>query len=193
MTELENGNELTAPPGMQGFEVEKPKIPSHPLPVFFFHLIFKILSFGVYLFASFIIPDSYVIPFIICVLLLSFDLWTTKNVTGRLLVGLRWWNEVKEDGTNVWIFESLEQESLINPFESKLFWISLFIPPVAWFLLGIFQILTPNRFNWAILCALGVSLTVSNVIGYIKCARDARSKLKQMTTEFVVTQAMNRL
>ena len=24
----------------------------------------------------------------------------------RLLVGLRWWNEVKDDGENVWIFES---------------------------------------------------------------------------------------
>ena len=23
-----------------------------------------------------------------------------------LLVGLRWWNEVKDDGSNVWVFES---------------------------------------------------------------------------------------
>ena len=29
-----------------------------------------------------------------------------QNVTGRLLVGLRWWNDVHEDGTNIWIFES---------------------------------------------------------------------------------------
>ncbi len=28
------------------------------------------------------------------VLLLAFDFWTVKNVSGRLLVGLRWWNEV---------------------------------------------------------------------------------------------------
>jgi hypothetical protein len=28
-------------------------------------------------------------------LLLAFDFWTVKNVTGRLLVGLRWWNEVR--------------------------------------------------------------------------------------------------
>lgn len=27
----------------------------------------------------------------------------------RLLVGLRWWNEVKEDGTEVWIFESAHE------------------------------------------------------------------------------------
>jgi len=24
----------------------------------------------------------------------------------RILVGLRWWNEVKEDGSEEWIFES---------------------------------------------------------------------------------------
>jgi Eukaryotic protein of unknown function (DUF846) len=32
----------------------------------------------------------------------------TKNVSGRLLVGLRWWNEVTDEGDN-WRFESLEE------------------------------------------------------------------------------------
>ncbi len=50
--------------------------------------------------------DSFITGFICCILLLAFDFWTVKNVSGRLLVGLRWWNEVKEDGTNVWVFES---------------------------------------------------------------------------------------
>ena len=31
--------------------------------------------------------------FIIVVVLSAFDFWTVKNVTGRLLVGLRWWND----------------------------------------------------------------------------------------------------
>ena len=44
--------------------------------------------------------------FIAVILLLAFDFWTVKNVTGRLLVGLRWWNRVKEDGTSEWVFES---------------------------------------------------------------------------------------
>lgn len=44
--------------------------------------------------------------FITVILLLAFDFWTVKNVTGRLLVGLRWWNRVKEDGTSEWVFES---------------------------------------------------------------------------------------
>ena len=36
----------------------------------------------------------------------AFDFWVVKNVSGRILVGLRWWNEVKSDGTEVWVYES---------------------------------------------------------------------------------------
>ena len=33
-----------------------------------------------------------------------------KNVSGRFLVGLRWWHEVQEDGSGEWRFESLDEE-----------------------------------------------------------------------------------
>lgn len=29
-----------------------------------------------------------------------------QNVTGRLLVGLRWWNQIDEDGKSLWVFEA---------------------------------------------------------------------------------------
>ena len=29
---------------------------------------------------------------------LSMDFWLTKNVSGRLLAGLRWWNHVNDKG-----------------------------------------------------------------------------------------------
>lgn len=43
---------------------------------------------------------------IIQLTLLSMDFWTVKNITGRLLVGLRWWNFVDDNGNNHWKFES---------------------------------------------------------------------------------------
>jgi hypothetical protein len=49
---------------------------------------------------------DYVFLFVIVTLLSAFDFWTVKNVTGRLLVGLRWWNDIKDSGENEWIFES---------------------------------------------------------------------------------------
>lgn len=29
-----------------------------------------------------------------------------QNVTGRLMVGLRWWNQVDDDGRSHWVFEA---------------------------------------------------------------------------------------
>lgn len=46
--------------------------------------------------------------FIIVVLLSALDFWTVKNVTGRLLVGLRWWNDFDESGKEIWRFESYD-------------------------------------------------------------------------------------
>jgi len=56
-------------------------------------MLFRSAAVLSYLFCSFF-SSSFVLNFVVIVLLLSFDFWTVKNVTGRLLVGLRWWNEV---------------------------------------------------------------------------------------------------
>lgn len=42
--------------------------------------------------------DSFVIIFVVMVLLAALDFWVVKNVSGRILVGLRWWNEINEAG-----------------------------------------------------------------------------------------------
>lgn len=54
--------------------------------------------------------QSFVIQFVVTVFLIALDFWTVKNVSGRILVGLRWWNEVDEQGQSVWHFESLDQQ-----------------------------------------------------------------------------------
>lgn len=41
-------------------------------------------------------PD--VITFITVMILSALDFWTVKNITGRLLVGLRWWSDYDEKG-----------------------------------------------------------------------------------------------
>lgn len=76
----------------------------HPYACFF-HMLFRSGAVLSYLLCSFF-SDSFVLNFIVIILLLSFDFWTVKNVSGRLLVGLRWWNEVDESGASKWVFES---------------------------------------------------------------------------------------
>jgi hypothetical protein len=63
---------------------------SHPVAIVF-HLLFRVMAWLLYVISGWV-KDSFILFFIIIILLLAFDFWTVKNVTGRLLVGLRWWN-----------------------------------------------------------------------------------------------------
>ena len=70
--------------------------PSHKMVVLF-HSVFKLSALIVYIGASFI-TNSFIGCFIMVMILLSADFWLVKNVSGRLLAGLRWWSVVTEDG-----------------------------------------------------------------------------------------------
>ncbi|KNA13967.1 hypothetical protein SOVF_111780, partial [Spinacia oleracea] len=54
--------------------------------------------------------DNFVIIFVVTVLLAALDFWVVKNVSGRILVGLRWRNEINDLGEGIWKFESLDPE-----------------------------------------------------------------------------------
>ena len=70
-----------------------------------FHCGFKVLSLFAFLFLNAIIGEE-IITFVVVVLLAAFDFWTVKNVTGRLLVNLRWQTILDEFGNEQWIYES---------------------------------------------------------------------------------------
>ena len=38
-----------------------------------------------------------------------------KNVSGRLLVGLRWWSDADEEGNTTWKFEALNPDVRLRP------------------------------------------------------------------------------
>lgn len=52
---------------------------------------FKVMAIVTYLFSGLVFSDVFV--FIIVTVLSGMDFWVVKNVTGRLLVGLRWWSD----------------------------------------------------------------------------------------------------
>ena len=96
--------------------------------VVFFTLLFKTLAIIAFLILG-LFGFSDALIFIIVVILNAFDFWFVKNVSGRILVGLRWWNEVRDDGTEVWIFES-DYEKRATSIDTTLFWLSLL--PCCW-------------------------------------------------------------
>lgn len=71
-----------------------------------FHLLFKVLALTLYMFGSWI-TSNFVILFVIIELCLAFDFWTVKNITGRYMVGLRWWNKINENGDSTWMYETI--------------------------------------------------------------------------------------
>ena len=51
--------------------------------------------------------DNFILSFVVLILVLAGDFWWCKNVSGRMLVGLRWWNDVDAlTGESRWVFES---------------------------------------------------------------------------------------
>ena len=105
------------------------------------HTVFKLLAFMVYMTAS-IISSSFIACFILVMMLLSADFWVVKNVSGRLLAGLRWWSVVDEEGAVVWRYESWtpEQRDLAQRGEGTYFWSSLITQQVLWTMLALVSI-----------------------------------------------------
>jgi len=153
-----------------------PMIQSRHMTALFFHVVFKASAILLYVLSMFFL-DSFILLFVLCVLLLAFDFWTVKNITGRLLVGLRWWNEVKEDGSNVWIFESKPDTREVGNSDKIIFWGAMVAAFGIWafFFLGVFFSL---NFKNLLIIGVALALTGANIWGYWKCQRDAGRKIQ---------------
>ena len=157
---------------------------AHPIAAFF-HAIFKAAAILVYFLGS-MFGMSYVVLLVVTILLLAADFWTTKNITGRLLVSMRWRSEVKDDGTTEWLFESSpEADQRVNAYDSWFFWVVLGGNFAVWAVLFIFNLL---NFKYLFITIAAIILSGSNLLGYFKCRRDAQQRL----TNFMLAQAVNR-
>ncbi|KAG5525491.1 hypothetical protein RHGRI_031966 [Rhododendron griersonianum] len=172
---------------------------AHPR-ICLFHVLFKAAALAFYILSALFV-DSFVIIFVITVLLAALDFWVVKNVSGRILVGLRWWNEINDEGESVWKFECLDQESMarMNKKDSWLFWWTLYLTAAAWLVLGIFSLI---RFQADYLLVIGVCLTLSiaNIVGFTKCRKvtfgvssDAKKQIQAFASQTIASQFTSRL
>lgn len=204
--------------------------------------------------------SSYVNLFICCVLLLAFDFWTVKNVTGRLMVGLRWNSVVEEDGRTTWKFEAQEEGLRSTSLDVAVFWVGLFAcararlrnrrrpctqqsatdavhahahaytrtrvgpasegtahapesahrtahaarshslapvsplpsrsPGVVWTLFGVGSFFR-FKFEWLLLIIMALALSGANIVGYVRCKQDARSRIAAGLQGLVSRTGMN--
>jgi hypothetical protein len=162
-------------------------------------MLFKSLALFIYLFGSWF-TTNFIFNFVLCIICLAFDFWTVKNVSGRLLVGLRWWSYVRDDGSNEWVFESLEDMTglsqqlfpeiahmflisltclEIGAFDANIFWTTLYGFPVAWAALLVLGVLR-LKFEYLPVILAALSMNGANLIGYYKCSGDAQNKMKNL-------------
>ena len=154
----------------------------HPYPCIF-HVLFKGLAIGVYLLGgAFENGTNFITVTVFCILLLAADFWVVKNITGRLLVGLRWWAQVEgEDGSETrWIFEAAPADQYTpNKFDSTWFWTALYVTPLIWsgfFFIGLLK----WHFGWLITVCFAIASSSANVYGYWHCSNDQKAKFQQM-------------
>ncbi|KAG9151540.1 hypothetical protein Leryth_019735 [Lithospermum erythrorhizon] len=155
---------------------------AHP-QICFFHVLFKAAALAFYILSALFV-DNFVIIFVVTVFLAALDFWVVKNVSGRILVGLRWWNEISDTGESIWRFECLDQESMarMNKKDSWLFWWTLYLTAILWILLGVFSLI---RFQADFCLVVGVCLTLSiaNIVGFTRCHKDAKKQLQQFAAQ----------
>lgn len=163
----------------------------HPVVVTF-HLAFRSLAFIIFLFGGQFSSSSFITPFVFIIIFLCCDFWTVKNVSGRLLVGLRWWNYIDDQGKSHWIFEQAKASSgtskrKYRSNEVRLFWLSLVVFPLLWLLFFFICLFSPR---WLMVAVLGLGMTGANLYGYLRCKFGAHAKMRDVATKFVGQKLM---
>ncbi|VDQ09589.1 unnamed protein product [Trichobilharzia regenti] len=114
------------------------------------HFLFRSLALIIYILCAWF-TTSFIAPFIFILVCLSLDFWVVKNISGRILVGLRWSSYTDEEGQLHWRYDSRKPSpidtvdmSTLSRRElaarvarqqlARLFWIGLFTSPTLWFM-----------------------------------------------------------
>ncbi|GME22388.1 Golgi apparatus membrane protein [Neofusicoccum parvum] len=164
------------------------RLSSHPITLLSF-LAFRIASPLVYILGMWF-TKNFVLVFIITIVLLAADFYYLKNIAGRRLVGLRWWNEVDTaSGDGRWVFESADPETRqISATDKRFFWLSLYVQPAIWIALAIVAIVK-FEFIWltlvdraerkwmletladgiVLMTVIALTLTVTNTLAFSRC------------------------
>ncbi|KAG9464457.1 hypothetical protein GDO78_019906, partial [Eleutherodactylus coqui] len=109
------------------------------------------------------------------------------NITGRLLVGLRWWNQVDDDGKSHWVYESRKTgpgKKTTSEAESRIFWLGLISCPIVWVVFA-FSALFSFNVKWLAVVIMGVTLQGANLYGYIKCKVGSRKNLTSIASSYL--------
>ena len=122
----------------------------------------------------------------------------SKTVSLVLKVGLRWWNYIDDQGESKWVFESRDGTSTLDSLatnfggkaDARLFWIGLVVAPAMWivfFLTAFFSF----SFRWLILVIIGITMSFSNLFGYLRCRLGSTQSISNMANTYMQRQMLS--
>lgn len=175
------------------------------------HFGVRSAALAFYLFCTWF-TAAFIAPVVMIFCLFAIDFWLVKNVSGRLLVGLRWWNSIDGGtGASSWIFESSSasktpenevplsrREQSARKSASRLFWIGLLVFPLLWALLTLVAIFS-LKLAWSLVALSGLLATGVNAYGYLRCRFRGTpiigegASFKEMLTGTVAKSVLNEL
>ena len=106
----------------------------------------------------------------------------------RILVGLRWWSTIQENGKEEWHFESYGERTNANKTDSRIFWTSQYAFGLVWIIFLIVNFLSFNISNFTV-CTVAAVLSVTNTMGYRKCDANHRKGI----SSYLFKKASNNL
>jgi len=143
----------------------------------------KVLPFIVYLFCGIFFSSS-VFQWVLAIITSAVDFWFTKNVAGRLIVGMRWNNIVNQDGESEWKFEYANKETVEKFGYKKTFWGVLFVSAGVWGLFSFFNLIRLNL-GWLFVTSISTSLAVANAWGFLKCDRSVNDEIQNSAQSLI--------
>ena len=93
----------------------------------------------------------------------------------RILVGLRWWSKINANGKEEWVFASINKSDP-NKNDARVFWFFQYLMSVVWTVFAVISLLGFSISNLTV-CSVGMVLTVTNTVGYIKCDKQHQKSM----------------
>lgn len=169
----------------------------HPIALLC-HLLFRSIAILLFLFST-LFFSNFITSFVTTIIFLSMDFWTVKNITGRLLVGLRWWNHVDDEGKSHWIYESRQnnpkdpnQLVVESTSEARIFWMALIVSQLIWSMFFIISLFT-FKFKWLTIIVVAFTLNGSNLFGFLKCKFGSKQNLSNVASSYFGKQMLKSL
>lgn len=162
---------------MQHFAMVQPSRPY----ICLLHIFFKVTAVLSYLFLGFVY-NSNMIQFLVSFGSMMVDFWITKNLTGRLLVGMRWWSdeddESSESGAHkeLLFYESYDADLNFHSFDTSIFWGGMVGSCGFWLFVALGKVLSLDLL-WGMVTVTGLLLNWTNLKSYYKCYKFHKLKV----------------